>query len=77
MPKLILNGYGSHCTDCQKLSGTAFRVMVPCPESQFHLHKGEPKIYIKTAESGRRRQQAFCANCGSPIYAASDELAGE
>ena len=65
-----------HCTDCQELSGTAFRVMVPCPEDQFHLTKGEPRIYIKTAESGRKRQQAFCADCGSPLYATSDEPAG-
>ncbi len=65
-----------HCTDCQQLSGTAFRVIAPCPESQFDLLKGKPKIYIKTAESGRRRQQAFCPQCGSPIYATSDEPAG-
>jgi len=65
-----------HCIDCQELSGTAFRVMVPCPEAQFHLTKGEPRIYIKTAESGRKRQQAFCADCGSPLYATSDEPAG-
>jgi hypothetical protein len=65
-----------HCTDCQQLSGTAFRVMVPCPEADFHLKTGAPKIYVKTAESGRRRQQAFCADCGSPIYATSDEPAG-
>ncbi len=65
-----------HCADCQQLSGTAFRVMVPCAESEFHLVSGNPKIYIKVAESGRRRQQAFCGNCGSPIYATSDEPPG-
>jgi hypothetical protein len=60
-----------HCTDCQKLSGTAFRVVVPCPEEQFQLLRGEPKVYVKTAESGERRVQAFCGDCGSPIYATS------
>jgi hypothetical protein len=65
-----------HCTDCQKLSGTAFRVTAPCRETDFHLLRGEPKIYIKVADSGRRRQQAFCGNCGSPLYATSDEPAG-
>lgn len=65
-----------HCTDCQQLSGTAFRVVAPCPEQQFHLLKGTPKIYVKTAESGRHRQQAFCADCGSALYATSDEPAG-
>jgi len=65
-----------HCTDCQELSGTAFRVMVPCHERDFRLTTGSPEIYVKTAESGRRRQQAFCGDCGSPIYATSDEPAG-
>lgn len=59
-----------NCTDCQTLSGTAFRVVVPVPEASFKL-TGEPKTYIKTAESGVRRQQAFCPECGSPIYATS------
>ena len=65
-----------HCTDCQRLSGTAFRLTAPCAESDFHLVRGEPRIYIKTADSGRRRQQAFCGSCGSPLYATSDEPAG-
>jgi hypothetical protein len=60
-----------HCTDCQKLSGTAFRVVAPCPEEQFHLLRGEPRAYVKIAESGERRVQAFCGDCGSPIYATS------
>jgi hypothetical protein len=57
-----------HCTDCQTLSGTAFRVSVAAAKEAFHL-KGEPKIYIKTAESGAKRAQAFCPECGTPIYA--------
>jgi hypothetical protein len=65
-----------HCTDCQQLSGTAFRVMVPCDESLFRLLTGTPRIYVKLAQSGRRRQQAFCADCGSPLYATSDEAPG-
>ena len=57
-----------HCTDCQTLSGTAFRVSVSATKEAFQL-KGEPKIYIKTAESGGKRAQAFCPECGTPIYA--------
>ncbi len=62
-----------HCTDCQKLSGSSFRVVVPVPEADFDILAGEPKIYLKTAESGRIRQQAFCANCGTAIYATSND----
>jgi hypothetical protein len=61
-----------HCTDCQTLTGTAFRVTVPAAREDFKLHKGTPKVYLKTtAESGHPRVQAFCDNCGTPIYAAA------
>ena len=58
-----------HCTDCQTLSGTAFRVNIPAPTEHFVLLSGTPKTYIKTAESGNKRLHAFCGNCGTPIYA--------
>ncbi|HEY1235474.1 MAG TPA: GFA family protein [Candidatus Binatia bacterium] len=57
-----------HCTDCQTLSGTAFRVSVPATKDNFRL-SGNLKIYVKTAESGAKRAQGFCAECGTPIYA--------
>ena len=60
-----------HCTDCQALTGSAFRVTVPAAQKDFWLLSGEPKIYVKTADSGRKRLQAFCGECGSPIYATS------
>jgi len=60
-----------HCTDCQTLSGTAFRVNVPAAKDAFTLLTGQPKIYVKTAESGAKRAQAFCPECGTPIYAAA------
>ena len=61
-----------HCTDCQALSGAPFRVVVPAPMATFHL-TGAPKVYLKVAESGNRRAQAFCGACGSPIYGAAAE----
>lgn len=58
-----------HCTDCQVLSGTAFRTLIFTRREDFKLLSGEPKTYVKTGESGRRRAQTFCPDCGSPIYA--------
>ena len=60
-----------HCTDCQALSGTPYRVSVPAAAESFVLRTGQPKIYVKTAESGTRRAHAFCADCGSPIYSSA------
>ena len=57
-----------HCTDCQTLSGTAFRTVVPTEAGTFQLLSGALKTYIKVAESGSRRAQTFCPECGTPIY---------
>jgi len=59
-----------HCTDCQMLTGSAYRTTVPASKGSFRLRTGEPKIYAKTAESGAKRAHAFCPSCGSPIYSA-------
>ena len=49
-----------HCTDCQILTGTAFRTTVPATRENFKLLSGKPTEYIKTtAESGNHRVQAF------------------
>ncbi|HEV2364944.1 MAG TPA: GFA family protein [Caulobacteraceae bacterium] len=64
-----------HCADCQKLTGSAWRVNVRAPAESFRL-TGEPTVYVKTADSGARRAHAFCPRCGTPIYsAAADEPA--
>jgi hypothetical protein len=57
-----------HCADCQTLSGSAFRTAVPVKSDAFRIVTGEPAIYVKTAESGNKRQQAFCPRCGPPIF---------
>ncbi len=57
-----------HCADCQRLTGTAYRVTVSVPRENFHIISGDPKEYVKIADNGRRRMQYFCSNCGSPIY---------
>ena len=60
-----------HCTDCQALSASAFRTVVRVPEADFRILSGDPKIYIKIGDSGAKRAQGFCAECGSAIYATS------
>ena len=60
-----------HCTDCQRLTGSAFRTNVASLPGSFALTGGSPKIYLKTADSGNKRAHAFCPDCGTPIYAAA------
>ena len=61
-----------HCTNCQTLTGTAYRVSVPARKPGFKLLTGQPKMYVKTAESGSKRTQGFCPECGTPIYSTAN-----
>ena len=61
-----------HCTDCQKMSGSVFRSNVPTKREASKL-TGTPKVYVKTSESGNKRAQAFCPECGTHVYATSVE----
>ena len=58
-----------HCTDCQTLSASAFRVVTYTRENAFTLLSGELKTYIKTSEGGNKRPQSFCPECGTAIHA--------
>ena len=62
-----------HCTDCQSFSGSPYRVSVPASREAFNLLAGSPRMYVKTADSGNKRVQAFCETCGSPIYSSAVE----
>ena len=61
-----------NCTDCQVLTGSAFRVSVPTNPGTFRLLAGKPKVYLKTADSGNKRRHSFCPNCGAPVSASAD-----
>ena len=57
-----------HCTDCQTMSGTAFRTVVRTTEDRFQMIRGTPKYYVKTAASGNPRVMAFCDHCGTQLW---------
>jgi len=59
-----------HCTDCQTLTGSAYRVTAQTTVGSFVLRSGTPTTYIKTADSGNKRAHAFCPTCGTAIYSA-------
>lgn len=67
-----------HCTDCQHLTGSAYRVTVSARREHFRILSGAPKTYVKTGANGRIRYQIFCGDCGSPLYTTgTDEDAEE
>ena len=56
-----------HCTDCQALTGTAFRTTVSVRREALEV-EGTPTIYAKIGGSGRKRLQSFCPTCGSSLF---------
>jgi hypothetical protein len=48
-----------HCSDCQSLSGSAFRTFLRITDGSFRFLSGEPTVYVKVAESGAQREQHF------------------
>jgi len=57
-----------HCTDCQALTGSPYRVTVICSGEDIRITGGAPKRYAKTGENGQIRYQHFCEQCGSPLF---------
>jgi hypothetical protein len=57
-----------HCTDCQINSGTAYGVVISIIDQNFCLIKGQLSFFQKIADSGARRDLAFCSACGTRIF---------
>ena len=41
-----------HCSDCQRMSSGPFRAVIMAEPNSVVFTKGEPKEYVKTAQSG-------------------------
>jgi len=64
-----------HCNDCQVLTGSAYRVVVPVVPGSLQV-QGAVKSYARTADSGAVRFQFFCPTCATPLYAGTQDGAG-
>src|SRR5215472_5597498 len=63
-PRLV---YSCHCTDCQKMTSSAFSMGLVVAEEAFRLTAGEPRLVQRAADSGRMTTRLTCPNCGSWI----------
>jgi len=60
-----------HCTDCRRITGSAFNISLPVTLADFRITAGAPKAYATIADSGNALTRYFCPDCGSPLYTAS------
>ena len=61
--------YACHCTDCQRMTSSAFSMALVLPADAFQLVRGEPRVVQRTADSGRVTTRWLCPECGSWISA--------
>lgn len=68
--------YNCHCTNCQKVSGSAFNVSVTIAEAGFRFTQGAPATFTWTSDAGTMRWGALCGACGSRIVQGQDPSNG-
>jgi hypothetical protein len=59
--------YNCHCTNCQKISGSAFNTSVIVTEAAMRFTKGEPARVEWISDKGTTRCGLFCSACGTRI----------
>ena len=64
-PQLV---YTCHCTDCQRITSSAFSLGIALPEPAFRLTAGEPRPLQRMADSGRLNTRFVCPDCACWIY---------
>ena len=61
-----------HCTDCQTLTGSPYRVTVICSGEWIRMTGKPPRTYAKVGDNGCTRVQHFCPDCGSPLFTSGE-----
>ena len=64
-PQLV---YTCHCTDCQRITGSAFSLGIALPETAFHRTAGEPRALQRVPDSGRPNTRFVCPECACWVY---------
>lgn len=60
--------HACHCTDCQRLSASAFGISMIVEKDRFELVKGRTARVELVADSGRTKQIYFCPACGGQLW---------
>ena len=64
-----------HCTACQKITGSAFSVVVALQAPALTV-TGSLKTYDAKGDSGQATHSHFCPDCGSPVTDTADVMQG-
>jgi len=66
--------YACHCRDCQKQSSSAFGMSLIMRRDDVSFTRGAERLkrWDTRGEDGRSKRCAFCPDCGSRLYHASE-----
>ncbi len=59
--------HACHCTDCQRLTGSAFVINAWIEKDQVELLSGQP-AFFKFTDMGRNNSVHFCPQCGTYVW---------
>ena len=59
--------HACHCTDCQRITGTAFVLNAWIERDQVELLSGEP-VSFRFTDGGRNSCVYFCSKCGTYVW---------
>ena len=62
VPQLV---YTCHCTDCQRITSSAFSLGVALPDVAVRLTAGEQGAIERVPDSGRLNTRFVCSGCAS------------
>ena len=71
-----LLAYACHCTECRRVSASAFATSCAVLCDTMQLEQGDLHRYEWTVESGARRYGEFCTACGVRVRHGSEPSAG-
>ena len=60
--------YNCHCTACQKLTASAFAFLLQVPAEALTISRGQPKAYLRVADSGNHLIRYYCSACGVSLF---------
>jgi hypothetical protein len=66
-PQLV---YTCNCTECQRLTGSAFSLGAIMSEAAFRVSGIEPRPLQRVADSGRVNTRFVCPECATWVYSA-------
>lgn len=66
-----------NCTECHRLTGSAFSTGVYFDDEQISSISGEHKAYTRSGDFGRKITSHFCPTCGVTVFWNAELLAGK